>query len=406
METAQMELDREEAEERPGYRRYFEKKYVIPAALLILILAVLVWLHYRGRESTDDAQIDGHIVSVSARVSGTIASVNVKDNQYVQTGTLVVQIDPSDYRIAVDRAQADLEQARADAAAAQHEVAISNTTTESSLNSAEARLRASKAEALAAQNQVTAAQARARAAEANNAKASKDLERLKSLVAKDEISQRDYDAAVANADSARASLDSANAAVVEAQEHVNQMQSTVAQMRAELNSANTVPNRQALKEAQASSANAKVQQMQAVLDQAKLNLQYTQVRAPISGWVSKKGTEAGQVVQAGQPLLAVVPLSDIWVTANFKETQLKEMAPGQPAIISVDTYGSREYKGHVDSIAPATGAKFSFLPPENATGNYVKVVQRIPVKILFEKGQDPNHQLRPGMSVEATVITK
>ena len=232
-------------------------------------------------------------------------------------------------------------------------------------------------------------------------------------MAKEEISQQQYDAAVAAADASRAAVDSAQAQASEAEEGVRVAQSRierdrakVAQAEATVRSARTAPQQVAMTRARSESAAARVQQARAALEQGQLNLQYTTVKAPLGGVVSRKAVEIGQIVQPGQPLLAVVPLEDIWVTANFKETQLKEMRPGQKAVVSVDAYGRREYQGHVDSIAAATGARFSLLPPENATGNYVKVVQRIPVKIVFEKGQDPEHLLRPGMSVVPTVITK
>jgi membrane fusion protein, multidrug efflux system len=265
----------------------------------------------------------------------------------------------------------------------------------------------------AARARMDAARANVREAVSKYERAAKDLERLRPLVAKDEISQREFDAAVANADAARASVDSAKATAAEAERNVataevrvRQIQQSVSQSQASLANARTAPEQIAVTQAQSSSAEAKVQQMKAALDQAKLNLQYTVVKAPISGWVSRKSVEAGQVIQPTQPLLAVVPLEDVWVTANFKETQLKNMRPGEHADISVDAYGGKHYDGHVESISAATGARFSLLPPENATGNYVKVVQRIPVKIVFEKGQDPEHLLRPGMSVAVTVLTK
>jgi membrane fusion protein (multidrug efflux system) len=235
---------------------------------------------------------------------------------------------------------------------------------------------------------------------------------MKQLVAKDEISQQQYDAAVASADAARATVESAQASVNEATQAVSVAESrraqslnALTQSQAELRTANTGPEQVTVIKARAESAAARVLQAKAVLDQATLNLAYTTVTAPTAGRVSKKSVEPGQVIQPGQPLLAIVPVEDIWITANFKETQLKNMRPGQPATVSVDAYG-RTYQGHVDSIAAATGARFSLLPPENATGNYVKVVQRIPVKIVLDKGQDPEHLLRPGMSVVPTVHTR
>ena len=265
----------------------------------------------------------------------------------------------------------------------------------------------------AAQARLTAAQAHLREAEANATKAARDVERLRGLLAKDEVSQQQFDAAAATAEAQRATVDSARSQVTEAQAGIPAAESKLAQAhaaeqqaRGELQSAETGPQRVAMTKAQASAAEARVQQARATLSQAELNLQYTSVKAPIRGIVSKKGINVGQVVQAGQPLLAIVNVDNVWITANFKETQLKGMRPGQRATVDVDAFGGREFTGKIDSIAGATGARFSLLPPENATGNFVKVVQRVPVKILLDPGQDPEHLLRPGMSVTPTVYTK
>jgi membrane fusion protein (multidrug efflux system) len=252
-----------------------------------------------------------------------------------------------------------------------------------------------------------------REAEANAAKSARDVERLRGLLAKDEISQQMFDATAATAEAQKAAVDSARSMVAEAEAGLRVAESKLAQAHvgesqanAELQTAQTGPSQVAATKARASAAEARAQEARATLAQAELNLQYATVKAPIRGIVSKKGINVGQVVQAGQPLLAIVQIDDVWVTANFKETQLKEMRPGQRAVVSVDAYGGREYKGKVDSIAGATGARFSLLPPENATGNFVKVVQRVPVKIVLDPGQDPEHLLRPGMSVTPTVYLK
>jgi membrane fusion protein, multidrug efflux system len=396
------------------------KFLILGAALVLLGIVAVVWHYYSIRESTDDAQIDGHIAPISARVGGTVIAVEVKDNQYVEAGTVLVRIDPKDYQVAVEAAKADLANAQAAALAAQTGVPISATTTGSQISTSEAQVEMAQAGVLVAQKQVAAAHARAAAAEArlaeaqaNSTKAARDLERMKQLVSKDEVSQQQFDAATAAADASSAAVSSARADTTEAEQAVQVADSRLVQSRAELDraraelqSARTGPQQVAIMRAHASSADARVEEARAALDQAELNLQYATVKAPVSGQISKKTVEVGQIVQPGQPLLAIVPLEDIWVTANFKETQLKNMRPGQPVVISVDAYGGREYRGRVQSIAAATGEKFSLLPPENATGNYVKVVQRVPVKILFDKGQDPEHLLRPGMSVTPTVITK
>jgi membrane fusion protein, multidrug efflux system len=377
---------------RSYFRQHPAAKWVVLGIiLLVIVAAVLVWEYYSVRETTDDAQIDGHIAAVSARVVGTVINVNVDDNQFVQAGAVLVQLDPTDYRVLVDRAQADLLDAEANFRAARTTVPVTHISTSSDIRTAEAGI-------AAAQQQVVAAQAQLRDAMAKHNLASQDAKRFQQLVVKNEISQQRFDAAASAEQQAAAAVDAARASVADAQ-------SRVAEARARLAAARTAPQQVAIMRSRAGAAEAQVARAKATLDQAKLNLQYTTVRAAYNGVVSKKTVEPGQVVQPGQPLMALVNLDDIWVTANYKETQLHSMRPGQPATIRVDAFG-REFNGHVDSLAGASGARFSLLPPENATGNYVKVVQRIPVKIVFERGQDPNHLLRPGMSVEPTVITK
>ena len=429
------QVDRENAggERRPGEtaQRPRAAKRRSPLTKWILLLLLVVGLAIGGtwylryssvRESTDDAQIDGHLHPVSARVGGTVIKILVQDNQYVEAGTVVVQIEQNDFQIALDRARADLAEMEASLHVSRTEVPITSTTTSSQLSSTEAGVGEAEAAVAAAQKGVDAsrarlntAQAKAREAQANNVRAARDLDRMKALVAKEEVSQQQYDLAVATAESYRAQVDSAESQVREAEQGVRVAESQVAQQEARLvqahtavKSAGTAPQQIAVTRARAESAAARVQQKQAAVAQAELNLQYTTVRAPVSGIISQREIEAGQVVQPGQPLLAVVPLDldSIWVTANFKETQLKNMHPGQNVTISVDAYGGRKYRGRVDSIAGVTGARSSLLPPENATGNYVKVVQRLPVKIVFEQDQDQQHLLRPGMSAVTTVFTK
>ncbi len=388
----------------------------------VLVLAVggfFIWLHYQGRESTDDAQIDGHIDPISAKLGGTVTAVNVEDNQVVKRGDVLVQIDPRDYNVALDRARADVAQAEAMLQASQSDIPITRTNTAGQISSANAGVQearatvvSSESEISAAQARLTTAQARVREAEANYQKAAKDLDRLKPLVAKEEISRQQYDAAVAAAEALRATVDSARSGVSEAEQDIRTAQSNVrrdqakvSQAQATAESAGTAPQQVAATRAREQSAAAKVQEAKSALTQAELNLQYTTIKAPASGVISRKSVEVGQIVQPGQALFAIVPLSGIWVTANFKETQLKDMRVNQQAEIDVDAYG-RKYRGHVDSIAAVTGAKTSLLPPENATGNYVKVVQRVPVKIVLEKGEDADRRLRPGLSVKPTVFTK
>jgi membrane fusion protein (multidrug efflux system) len=363
--------------------------------------------------------VDGHVTQIAARAGGTVLRVHVNDNQPVDAGAVLVEIDPRDYQVAIDKARAELADAKAAAAAAQSDVPITSTATSSNLTNAQGVIALSASGTLAAQKQieaararVTSAQARQREMEANAAKAARDVERLRGLLAKDEVSQQQFDSTTAGADAARAAAESAKAQVAEAEAGVMVAESQLAQARtaegqaaAGLNTARTGPQQVAQIRARADAAVAQVQKAQSTLDQAELNLQYATVKAPVKGIVSRKTVEPGQVVQSGQPLLALIPLDDIWVTANFKETQLREMRAGQRAVVKVDAFG-REFKGHVDSIAAATGARFSLLPPENATGNFVKVVQRVPVKIVLDPGQDPDHLLRPGLSVTPTVYAR
>jgi membrane fusion protein, multidrug efflux system len=387
---------------------------------LVLVLAVVgVWWYFSGRESTDDAQVDGHIIPIASRVGGTVAAVHVEDNQVVEAGAVLVEVDPKDYRVALARAEADYADARAALAAAEAGIPITSTTTAAQVSSAGATVERAQAgteaatlDVGAARSRLASMQARLREATANATRTARDLERMKQLIAKDEVSQQQYDAAVAGADAARAAVEAAQAAVAEATQAVSvaesrrvQASGTLTQARAELQTAHTAPEQLAVTRARARSAEARVQQAGAVLEQARYNVAYTTITAPTAGRVSKKSVEPGQVIQAGQPLMAIVPLNDIWITANFKETQLKDMHPGQRATVSVDAFG-RTYRGRVQSIAAATGARFSLLPPENATGNYVKVVQRIPVKIVLDPGEDSEHRLRPGMSVVPTVFTR
>lgn len=389
------------------------------AALLLAIVAFATWHYYSNRESTDDAQIDGHIHPIGPRVGGTVTEVRFEINQYVDAGQVLVQLDTKDYEVAVARAKADLAEAEAGLRATESQVSITSETTGSQTSDAEAALEEARSRLVTEQSNTEAskaklvmAQARAREAEANDQRASKDLERLKPLIAKEEISQQQYDAAFEAAESSRASVDAAQAAVNDAQigiqvseSHVRTERAKLAQAEASLRSAQTGPQQVAQTKARTSSAQAVWERAKAALQQAELNLAYATIRAPISGVASRKSVEVGQNVQPGQPLFALVSLDDVWVNANFKETQLRNMRPGQRVVVSVDAYG-KKYDGHIESVSAATGARFSMLPPENASGNFVKVVQRIPVKIVFEKGQDPDHVLRPGMSVVPTVITR
>jgi membrane fusion protein (multidrug efflux system) len=395
-------------------------KYLAIAAVVLAIVVVgFFWLR-SGRVSTDDAQIEGHITQIATRVGGTVIAVHVNDNQIVEAGTVLAKIDPRDYQVAVDRARAELADAEANAVAAGQGVPITAVSTRSDVSTAggglaeaEAGVGVADRQVEEAKAQLVATQARQREKEATATKNAKDVERLKPLVAKEEISQQQFDAAVAASDAARAAADAATSdiaaaqtSIAAAQARATQVRAAVVRAQASVQAAKTAPEQVQVTKSRADAAAARVKQAQAALAQAQLNLERTVVKAPSTGVVSRKSVEPGQVVQPGQPLLALVTLGDVWVVANFKETQLKNMRVGQRATVDVDALGGREFTGKIDSIAAATGAKFSLLPPENATGNYVKVVQRVPVKIVFDTGQDPEHLLRPGMSVAPTVFTK
>jgi membrane fusion protein (multidrug efflux system) len=395
-------------------------RYIIPLVLIALVIGGLLWWHFSGRESTDDAQVDGHITQMAPKVGGTVLRVAVTDNQAVSVGTVLVEIDPRDYQVAFNRAQAELASAQAAAEAAQVSVPIAHTEKSSGVTSAQGGVVQAEAGVVAAQREIESARARlaaaqafARQRQAEADRAAKDAERLKTLVAKEEISQQQYDAAATAAEAAHAALESAKAGVTEAQTGVSvaesrarQAEANANQAAASLRTAQTGPQQVKVTRAQAAVALARVQQAEAALAQARLNLEYCTLKAPVAGIVSRKTVEVGQVVQPGQPLLALVDLDNLWVTANFKETQLDRMRVGQRVRVSVDALGGRSFEGRVDSFAAATGARFSLLPPENATGNYVKVVQRVPVKIAFDAGQDPERRLRPGMSVVPVVMLR
>jgi membrane fusion protein, multidrug efflux system len=380
---------------------------LILAGLVILIGIFFLWRYFTSYESTDDAQIDGHVNSVSARVSGHVLKLNVEDNQYVEKGTVLVEIDPADYEVAVAQARAEYADAQAQAAAAGINVPITDVSSSSQVSGAQAGVSSAQAGIAAAHQQYEAAKSQVVEADANNTKAQNDLVRYKQLIEKQEISQQQYDQAVASAQAAAATLLATRASADAYAAQIEQAQSKLVQAGADLRTADTAPQTMRATRARALSAQANAERKKAELDQAELNLLYTKVLAPVSGAVSNRTVEVGQNVQPGQEMMKVIPLdyTDLWVTANFKETQLRKMKPGLSAEIAVDANG-KTYKGHVDSIAGASGARFSLLPPENATGNYVKVVQRIPVKIVFDKSATKGHELRPGMSVVPKVWLK
>jgi len=388
---------------------------------VVLIGAIVgLFFYYHNRESTDDAQIDGHITPIASKIYGKVASVLIDDNQAVKAGQPLVKIDPRDYQAAVDQAKAALDLAEGEARSAGVDVPRTVENVASGNSSADAqrlgamadvaRMQATYEQAQTAD--LAFAQANVNKSMANAALAQADLARYKPLMERDEISKQQYDAAKANADATASALKADQEKLSQAQRNVEVVKAQldaakarVLQAGAGVRAARADDKQVGMRTADAQAKVAKVAQARASLDAAQLNLSYTDVVAPVNGVATHKQVEPGQIVQAGQGLLVVVPLQDVWVTANFKETQLKYMKPGQKAEVKVDTYGMT-FSGHVDSIAGATGGVLSLLPPENATGNYVKVVQRIPVKIVLDPIPPDKAVLRPGMNVDATVITK
>ncbi len=383
-------------------RKPWLKMVLILVSIVVLVGVALLWIHSSHWEDTDDAQVDGHIYSISTRISGHVSKVYFDDNQPVQAGAILAEIDPSDYQVSVARAQADYQDSLAQAQAAQSGVPLARSGAQTSIASANADVSNAEASVSAARKQADAARAQVEQAQANAVKANHDVDRYSQLVKKQEISQQQYDTAVAAAQSANAAVNVAQANVLSADQQVNVAQGRLLQARANLSNAQVSPANVRVTTSKATAADAAAKRAQASLQQAQLNLDYTKVFAPVSGIVGHRGVEVGQNVTPGQMLMSVVPLDDLWVTANFKETQLHKMRVGQHAKIHVDSI-DKDIEGTVDSIGAATGAVFSILPPENATGNYVKVVQRMPVKITFKRDQDPDQRLRPGMSVEANV---
>lgn len=390
--------------EKPQSRR---RGILVAVVVVIVLVALGVWWRSTFSEDTDDAQVNGHLIQVSSRIAGQVLKVYVNENQYVKAGDTIAELDPKDYQVAVENAEAALASAKANAAAAGVAVPILTVNTGSTLSSANVDVSSAQSGVLQAERQLEAVKARVQQAQANNTKAQADLERYRPLVEKDVISKQQWDAAVAAADAAKAGLADANATQAAAEQGVRLAHDKATQAQAMLKYAQTGPQQVAAQSAKAKQAEAQVQQAQAQLDMAKLNLSYTKIVAPVPGIITRKSVEVNQNVAAGQNLLTLVQLDDLWITANFKETQLRSMKAGQAVSIHVDSTG-RDYDGKITQIGGATGSVLSLFPPENATGNYVKVVQRVPVRIDFTDlaKEDPDHQLRPGLSVEPKVRVK
>lgn len=442
---------KDDAETGRGARPFYKRRAVLVLASIALLIGVVIgvhyWLYARAHESTDDAFIDGHIIQISPKASGYVAKVYVDDNQQVKAGDLIVELDARDYEARLQQAKAALQAGLAKQNEAQTNVSLTRAAGAASVQQAAATVRqarsgveSTRAGAASSQSRASQAasavqtaqanleQARAQvlAAEAEATRANADVDRYQALFAKDEVSKQQLDLAVAAAHTASAQLDSARQKVVATQAQVNEARSSegaavetarqsqtqiigaqagVGEALGRLAQANTAPQQVAVSQAQSQTAGANTAQLQAEVEQAELELSYTKIYAPEAGRVTTKSVEAGALVQIGQPLLAIVP-GEVWVTANFKENQIGRMIAGQPVEISVDAYPDKTFKGHVDSIQAGTGAQFSLIPAENATGNYVKVVQRVPVKIVFDEQPDPKHILAPGMSVVPEVKVK
>jgi membrane fusion protein, multidrug efflux system len=395
------------------------RRLLFGGGLVVLAALAGLFLYYRNRESTDDAQVDGHITAISSKVYGRVAEVLVNDNQEVKAGQVLVKLDPRDYQAALDQAKAQLSLAESDARSAGIDVPRTQLNVQSGTSNADAQLAGSQADLMRAETtydeaktaDLAWAQANVEKSKANAALAQADLGRYTPLLEKGEISKQQFDAAKANADATASALKADQEKLAQAERGIeiakaqlDAAKARVQQAQAGVVSAKADTKQVQIRQADAQGKIAKVQQARAAVESAQLNLEYATVVAPVDGVATHKQVEVGQIVQQGQGLMVVVPLRDVWVTANFKETQLRSMKPGQKAEVKVDTYG-KTFDGHVDSIAGATGAVLSLLPPENATGNYVKVVQRVPVKIVLDPIPQEQAVLRPGMNVVATVIS-
>jgi len=377
------------------------------AGIVFLAAAVagtMFWLDARHYEDTDDAQVDGHFAALSTRIDGTVVWVNpnAENDHFVKAGDLLLQLDPRDYEVALERAKANLKLRESEARGARLSVPITNASAFSALNAAEAARQEALEAVETVQADLTGAQHRLEQDQALAGRAERDRVRYEALVEKREISRSAYDARETEAIAAAQAVQTDLATIAADEKKVAQSHSLVAQREAQIASARTAPEQLQNARANSDSAQAAIEQAIAEVHAAELNLSYTKVYAPVSGVVGHKTVELGHRVQPGQTLLTVVPVDDIWITANFKETQLRHMHPGQPVTIHVDSFG-RDYRGVVEDMAGAAGPLFSLFPPENATGNYVKIVQRFPVRVHIAKDQDPAHDLRPGMSVEAKV---
>jgi len=373
---------------------------------VILVGAASFWLYSRTYETTDDAQVDGHLNGITARIDGDVKAVHVEENQSVQAGDVLVELDPRDYEVAVEQARAQLLKAQAGERAENPNLPITQSTSQTSVSTTKSEVANAEAAVAAAERDQLAAQSRVLEVQANNGKAQADVARYKALVDKNEVARAEYDQVVGTANAFAASVDSAKASADAAQKVVEQRRAQLDQARSMMESARVnAPNQVAISKANLQSKQADVQAMKAQLDRAQLDLNYCRIVAPVAGVISKRTVEVGEHVSKGARLVTLAALGDLWVTANFKESQLKQMHAGQSVRIFVDAF-DENFDGSVEAMPGSTGSVISLLPPENATGNYVKVVQRLPVRIRFKPGQQGLDRLRPGMSVVPKVWLK
>ncbi|NYF89965.1 HlyD family secretion protein [Tunturiibacter empetritectus] len=402
--------DSHKQEEDDAPEKKSGRKFIIIAVIILLVIGAGIF-YWRSTfsEDTDDAQVDGDLYQVSSRVTGQVIKVYVEDNQEIKIGDPIAEIDPRDYQVALEQAQANLASSQAAALQATVNVPITGVNVNTSVSTTGSDVTGSSAAVEQARKQAQAAEARVVAAKATAVKSHLDVERYTPLVEKDVISKQQYDAAVATDAANQASVLEAEATVIGQQAAVTQSIQKLAQSRFQAaQSIKTGPDQVRVQQAKANSALADVKQAQAKVDQALLNLGYTHITAPTTGIVNKKNVQVGANLSIGQDVLTIIPLTNLWVTANFKETQLAKMKPGQSVTLKVDALGGRKFHGKVTQIGGATGSRLSLFPPENATGNYVKVVQRIPVRVDFTNLQQENgdYALRPGMSVTPDVEVK
>jgi membrane fusion protein (multidrug efflux system) len=378
---------------------------LIASLTIAAIVGATAWrLTHVGRESTDDAQVEGRVMNVSTRVSGQVLRVHIVDNQTVNAGDLLIELDPADYKAKVDAARADLTAAHAAVDAARAALALTMKTAEANVVQARGGLTAASSSVVSARAAVEQAKAAIASAESRQVLADVEWKRTSRLVDENAVADAELDSRRTERDAATAALSEARARFASAVAAVEGSGGGLELARGRLSAAQTADEQIAAARAAGDLADARVAQMESALTLAELNLSYTTVRATRRGVVSRRSVEEGQVVSPERPLFAIVPLEDVWIVANFKEDQLGEMAVGNRATVGVDTYSSRRLHAHVESIAGGTGARFALLPPDNATGNFVKVVQRLPVLLRID--DNGGVELRPGMSADVSVDTR